>query len=84
LPFDALFFEAISAISTAGMSAGITSELSTVGKLIVAAAMFVGRVGPLTFALAVWSDASGGEKEKRRDLSENAFGEERQVDDLAV
>ena len=84
LPFDALFFEAISAISTAGMSAGITSELSTVGKLIVAAAMFVGRVGPLTFALAVWSDASGGEKEKRRDSSEKAFGKERQVDDLAV
>jgi trk system potassium uptake protein len=32
---------------------GITSELSTPGRLIIIALMFVGRLGPLTIALAL-------------------------------
>ncbi len=46
-------FEAVSATSTAGLSTGITSDLSSMGKLVVALGMFLGRIGPLTAALAV-------------------------------
>jgi trk system potassium uptake protein TrkH len=53
-----LVFEAFSAFSTTGLSTGITPELSVPGKLLVTALMFVGRIGPLTLALAVASKAS--------------------------
>jgi trk system potassium uptake protein TrkH len=53
-----LIFEAFSAFSTAGLSTGVTPELSVAGKLLVALLMFVGRIGPLTLALAVASRAS--------------------------
>jgi len=51
--FFSLFFEVISSYSTVGLSMGITSELSTAGKLIITLSMFVGRVGALTIAFAV-------------------------------
>ncbi len=44
--FD-LLFEAVSAIATVGLSAGITSALSPVGKLAICLLMFAGRVGPV-------------------------------------
>ncbi|MBX3144699.1 MAG: potassium transporter KtrB [Trueperaceae bacterium] len=47
-----IVFEVISAVSTVGLSLGITGELSEPGKLVVAALMFVGRIGLLTFLLA--------------------------------
>jgi trk system potassium uptake protein TrkH len=49
----ALFFEAVSAFSTTGLSTGITPNLSVAGKLLVAMTMLIGRVGPLTMALAL-------------------------------
>lgn len=51
--FFALFFEVVSSYSTVGLSMGITSELSVVGKIIITLSMFVGRVGALTIAFAV-------------------------------
>ena len=51
--FLALMFEAVSAFGTVGLSTGITPSLSAPGKLVLAALMFVGRVGPLTLVLAV-------------------------------
>ncbi len=48
-----LLFETTSAFGTVGLSTGITPELSHVGKLVVIATMYVGRVGPLTVALAL-------------------------------
>jgi trk system potassium uptake protein TrkH len=51
--FLALLFETVSAFATVGLSTGITPELGVPGKLVVCATMFVGRVGPLTIALAV-------------------------------
>lgn len=51
--FQELFFEAMSALATVGLSTGITPELSTPGKLILTAAMFFGRIGPLTAAYAL-------------------------------
>lgn len=49
----ALAFEATSAFSTTGLSTGITPHLSVPGKLLITAMMFIGRIGPLTLALAV-------------------------------
>ena len=46
-------FEVISAISTSGLSKGVTTELSGVSKLVVIALMFGGRVGGLTLMLTL-------------------------------
>jgi trk system potassium uptake protein TrkH len=48
----ALAFEAVSAFSTVGLSVGVSSELNTGGKLIIIGLMYLGRLGPLTLALA--------------------------------
>lgn len=49
--FDILF-ECFSAISTVGMTAGITSSLSVASRLIITLLMFVGRVSSLTFVFS--------------------------------
>jgi trk system potassium uptake protein len=51
--FQALHFEAMSALATVGLSTGITPDLSTPGKLLLVAAMFFGRIGPLMAAYAL-------------------------------
>ena len=51
LPLADLQFEVFSAIGTVGVSTGITPMLGDGGKIVVSAAMFVGRFGPLTLAL---------------------------------
>ncbi len=53
LPFDMLLFETMSAFGTVGLSMGITADLDTTGRWLMSAAMYVGRVGPLTMALAI-------------------------------
>lgn len=45
-------FEVTSAISTVGMTAGLTQKLNFVSKLIIIFLMYVGRVGSLSFALS--------------------------------
>lgn len=49
-----ILFESISAFGTVGLSTGITPELATISKIILALTMFAGRIGPLTL-LAIWS-----------------------------
>jgi trk system potassium uptake protein TrkH len=51
-PLD-LAFEVFSAFSTTGLSTGVTPKLSTPGKLLIMLTMYVGRIGPLTLALAI-------------------------------
>ncbi len=51
--FLRLSFETASALGTAGLSMGQTPLLSMPGKLILMLLMFMGRVGPLTLALAI-------------------------------
>ena len=51
--FLELFFEAISAFGTVGLSTGITDTLSTFGRITIAALMFIGRLGPMVIGLAV-------------------------------
>jgi trk system potassium uptake protein TrkH len=46
-------FEVVSAIGTAGLSAGLTAKLSLLGKWIVTGLMFIGRLGPLVFLAAI-------------------------------
>lgn len=48
-----LLFETVSAFCTVGLSTGLTAVLSIPGKIIVMLLMFVGRLGPLTVAMAV-------------------------------
>lgn len=48
-------FEQVSAFGTAGISMGITSDLSSLGKVIIIISMYIGRVGTLTLALALSS-----------------------------
>ncbi|MBI5441669.1 MAG: potassium-transporting ATPase subunit KdpA [Deltaproteobacteria bacterium] len=58
--FLGLFFEAVSAFGTVGLSTGVTAALSPAGKLLITLAMFVGRLGPLTMVVAI-SRKSGAE-----------------------
>ncbi|MEM8771031.1 MAG: potassium transporter TrkG [Pseudomonadota bacterium] len=51
--FEQLVFECISALGTVGLSTGITGDLSTLGKLIIIVLMTAGRVGILTFGIAI-------------------------------
>ena len=53
--FIDLLFEACSACGTVGLSTGVTGGLDLFGKYIIVAAMFAGRLGPLTFLLAATS-----------------------------
>lgn len=46
-------FEVVSAFNTVGLSMGATGELSPAGRLATILLMFLGRVGPLTFATAI-------------------------------
>lgn len=51
--FDQNLFEAASALGTVGLSMGITSSLTPIGKLIIIALMYSGRLGPVTFGIAL-------------------------------
>lgn len=62
--FLSLLFETVSAFGTVGLSLGITSSLTLVGKLVISALMFIGRVGPLTLVLAVGENSEGGDRLK--------------------
>lgn len=48
-------FEAVSALGTAGLTTGLTLELPEASQFFIIAAMFVGRLGPLTLVLALAS-----------------------------
>ena len=49
--FTAVTFEVISAFSNTGYSLGLTGELNTFGRLLIAFTMFWGRLGPLTLVV---------------------------------
>ena len=46
-------FEVISAFATTGLSLGITADLGTISRILIICTMFLGRLGPMTFALAL-------------------------------
>jgi len=51
--FLAILFETTSAFGTVGLSMGITPDLTVFGKIMITLTMFMGRLGPLTLALAI-------------------------------
>ncbi len=51
-PVEHLFFEAVSAFGTVGLSAGVTPQLSIPGRIVIIILMFFGRIGPLTILAA--------------------------------
>lgn len=46
-----IVFECVSGFCTVGLSLGITSELSSAGRMLLIAAMFVGRIGAITILI---------------------------------
>lgn len=64
--FLTIMFEAASAFNTVGLSMGATPTLSEAGKWITIFLMFVGRVGPLTFAAALALAAHRGRRDQFR------------------
>lgn len=47
----ALVFEAVSAFGTVGLSTGVTSLLTSAGKMVIICLMFTGRIAPLVLAV---------------------------------
>ncbi|MGB3378564.1 MAG: potassium transporter TrkG, partial [Allopontixanthobacter sediminis] len=68
LPLEDVLFETISAFSTVGLSTGITADLPPSAQVVIAALMFVGRVGTITVATAL---ALGGQERPYRYPEEN-------------
>lgn len=50
-----VFYETMSATATVGLSRNLTSELNTLGKIIIIFTMYFGRVGPISLAVALGS-----------------------------
>lgn len=50
--FVRVLFECVSAFGTVGLSLNLTPDLTPVGKVLVCALMFIGRLGPLALAYA--------------------------------
>ena len=53
ITFLRLFFDTVSAFGTSGLSTGVPPELSLAGRILFMITMFLGRLGPLTMALAL-------------------------------
>lgn len=53
LPTDQVIFEVISAFGSTGLSTGITAQLPPSGQLMLAALMYLGRVGTITLAASL-------------------------------
>lgn len=52
-PFENVLFDVISAFATCGLSTGLTADLPPEGVYVMAATMFMGRVGTVTLAAAL-------------------------------
>ncbi|WP_425145393.1 TrkH family potassium uptake protein [Deinococcus sp.] len=63
LGFSHLFFEVVSAFSTVGLSMNATPDTNAVQRVILIVLMYLGRIGPLTFALVF------GSRPRQQDIS---------------
>lgn len=69
VPFESLLFESASALGTVGLSTGITANLTPIGKLILIGLMFIGRLGPLSFGVALFFPSGRRSESGREDLA---------------
>ena len=60
-----IFYETVSATATVGLTRNLTASLNAAGKIIIIATMYLGRVGPISLALALNSS------KKRTNLIQN-------------
>jgi len=68
IEFFKLMFEAASALGTVGISMGITGSLGYSAKILITLLMFMGRVGILSFGIALSSHDESRIEEKDNDL----------------
>ncbi len=47
-----IFYETVSATATVGLSRNLTASLNDIGKLIIIFTMYLGRIGPISLAIA--------------------------------
>ncbi|MFP4456587.1 MAG: TrkH family potassium uptake protein [Clostridia bacterium] len=52
MEFMDVVFEVVSAFGTVGLSTGVTGALTFIGKIVIIVTMFIGRLGPMTLAVA--------------------------------
>lgn len=57
VPLLHLAFEAFSAFGTVGLTVNTTPQLTELGQFVIIVLMYLGRIGPLTFALALVQNA---------------------------
>lgn len=67
--FLELCFETASALGTVGLSMGITSTLTDIGKIILTITMFLGRLGPLTLGIAFFYTSNSRVVRAKSDLA---------------
>lgn len=60
-----ILYETVSATATVGLTRDLTPKLSAAGKAVIIATMYLGRVGPITLALAL------NTKRKNRNIVKN-------------
>ena len=54
-PVIDLLYECVSATATVGLSRNLTTSLDSLGKMVIIATMYFGRVGPISLAVALGS-----------------------------
>ena len=64
-PLVSVIYESVSATATVGLSRNLTPSLNLMGKLVIVATMYFGRVGPISLAVAL-----GGGAEEQNVISE--------------
>lgn len=56
-------YETVSAIATTGLSVGVSAASSALSKIILCISMFIGRVGPVSFAISIANRDRRGKNE---------------------
>ena len=65
VPAIDVIYESVSATATVGLSRNLTSSLNLIGKLVIIATMYFGRIGPISLAVAF-----GNKREYQNEISE--------------
>lgn len=58
-PFMDVAYETVSATATVGLTRALTPLLNTAGKIVIIATMYLGRIGPISLAIALGTRKQG-------------------------